>query len=67
MELVGKQGFVTSRVQGSDCGEVMISVRNGTERYYAVAEDPEANYAPNTRVVVVDELGGRTLVVSDQF
>jgi membrane protein implicated in regulation of membrane protease activity len=60
-ELVGKIGHVTVPIEPSRPGEVMLSVRGGTEAFAANAEEPIAKH---TQVVVVDWIGGRTVTVA---
>jgi hypothetical protein len=45
-------------------GEVMISVRGGTEAFHAYGSDAAEAIAPGARVVVVEYLPPRTVVVS---
>jgi membrane protein implicated in regulation of membrane protease activity len=60
--LEGKTGLVTDRVPpgGTSMGEVMIS----GQAYFALSVDPEAELAKGTRVVVVDHLPPRTVLVT---
>ena len=62
-ELVGKVGRVTGRIGPDRIGEVMVPVRGGTEAYHAYSADDE-EIAPGTRVLVVDLLPPRTVVVT---
>lgn len=62
-ELVGKVGRVTGRIGPDRIGEVMVPVRGGTEAYHAYSADDE-EIAPGTRILVVDVLPPRTVVVT---
>lgn len=62
-KVVGKTGRVTGRVSPGRIGEVMIPVRGGTEAYHALGTDDE-EIAPGTRVLVVEILPPRTVVVT---
>ena len=62
-ELVGKVGRVTGRIGPGRIGEVMVPVRGGTEAYHAYSADDE-EIAPGTRILVVDVLPPRTVVVT---
>lgn len=62
-KLVGKTGRVTGRVGPGRIGEVMVPVRGGTEAYHAYSADDE-EIAPGTRVLVIDTLPPRTVVVT---
>lgn len=62
-ELVGKVGRVTGRIGPDRIGEVMVPVRGGTEAYHAYGADDE-EIAPGTRILVVDVLPPRTVVVT---
>ena len=62
-ELVGKVGRVTGRIGPDRIGEVMVPVRGGTEAYHAYSADDE-EIVPGTRVLVVDLLPPRTVVVT---
>lgn len=64
-QVIGKVARVTGTVGPGRLGEVMVSVRGGTEAFNAyAAEDESQDIAPGTRVVVVDYLPPRTVVVS---
>lgn len=62
-QLVGKVGRVTGRIGPDRIGEVMVPVRGGTEAYHAYSADDE-EIAPGTRILVVDVLPPRTVVVT---
>lgn len=63
-QVTGKVGRVTGRIGPGRLGEVMLSVRGGTEAFNAYADNPETEIASGTRVVVVEYLPPRTVVVS---
>ena len=60
-ELVGKVGKVTVPIDPSHAGEVMLSVRGGTEAFMACSDVTIAKHA---RVVVVEWVAGRTVTVA---
>jgi len=62
-EIVGKMGRVTADITPGHLGEVLVEVRQGTERFLAAAADPEATIRKHTQVLVVGSLGGRTVEV----
>lgn len=59
--VLGKIGRVTLPVEEGRFGEVMIPIRGGYEAYAATSEH---QLSKNTQVVVVDDLGGRSVVVA---
>ena len=63
-DVIGKMGRVTADIIPGHLGEVMIEVRQGTERFLAAASDPEAIIKKHTQVLVVGSLGGRTVEVA---
>jgi hypothetical protein len=62
-EAVGKMGRVSVPISKGLPGEVIIQIRGGSEAYtaYTSGEEP---LAVNTRVVVVEQLSARTLLVT---
>ena len=64
LDVVGKLARVTADITPGHLGEVMIEVRQGTERFLARAADRDATIAKHTQVLVVGSLGGRTVEVS---
>lgn len=60
-ELIGTVGRVTVPIDAVHQGEVVIPVRGGTEAYAACADE---HIAKNSRVVVVELLSGRTVLVT---
>jgi hypothetical protein len=63
-DVIGKMGRVTADITPGDLGEVLIEVRQGTERVLASAADPEVTIKKHTQVLVVGSLGGRTVEVA---
>ena len=63
LDVVGKLGRVTADITPGHLGEVLIEVRQGTERFFARASDSKAIIQKHTQVVVVGSLGGRTVEV----
>jgi hypothetical protein len=63
LDVVGKLARVTADITPGHLGEVMIEVRQGTERFLARASDSGATIHKHTQVVVVGSLGGRTVEV----
>jgi hypothetical protein len=64
-QVVGKTGRVTGRISAGRLGEVMISVRGGTEAFHAYGLDASDEIATGTRVLVVEYLPPRTVVVTN--
>lgn len=64
--LIGKPGRMTASATHTRCGEVMLSVRQGTEAYFAFAADHDVIIATGAQVLVVDEGPGRTVYVTPQ-
>lgn len=62
--MVGKMGRVTSTISPERLGEVMVTVRGGSEAFTAYAAEGEESIAPGTRVVVVEYFPPRTVVVA---
>jgi hypothetical protein len=62
--MVGKIGRVTGRVGPGQIGEVMIPVRGGTEAFHAYAADTDDVLLTGTRIVVVEYMPPRTVIVT---
>jgi hypothetical protein len=62
--VVGKVGRVTGTVQPGRIGEVVLPIRGGTEAFHAYAVEDDATIAVGKRVVVVEHLPPRTVVVT---
>jgi hypothetical protein len=61
--VVGKIGRVTGTVQPGGVGEVMIAIRGGSEAFLARTDEKE-KLPVGTRVVILEYLPPRTVVVS---
>ena len=59
--LIGEVGYISVPIPAGKPGEVMLSVRGGTEAFAAWADEPIAKH---TRVVVVDERSARSVTVT---
>jgi membrane-bound ClpP family serine protease len=59
--LIGKVGRVTVSIPPGGPGEVLLSVRGGTEAFAAWSDEPIARHS---RVVVVESLSGRSVFVT---
>jgi hypothetical protein len=64
LDVVGKLARVTADITPGHLGEVMIEVRQGTERFLARAADKDLTIPKYTQVLVVGSLGGRTVEVA---
>ena len=62
-DAVGKIGRVSVPISQGVAGEVIIQIREGSEAYTAYTESEEP-LTVNTRVVVVEQLSSRTLLVT---
>jgi hypothetical protein len=60
----GKIARVTGRIAPGSLGEVMVPIRGGTEVFHAYASDGDDTIAVGARVVVVEYLPPRTVVVT---
>jgi membrane protein implicated in regulation of membrane protease activity len=60
-DLVGTVGMISVPISSSRTGEVVLPVRGGTEAFEACSDEP---IAKNTKVVVVECLTARTVVVA---
>lgn len=61
--VVGKIGRVTGTVAPGGVGEVMIAIRGGSEAFLARTDEKE-KLPVGTRVVILEYLPPRTVVVS---
>jgi hypothetical protein len=64
LDVVGKLARVTAEITPGHLGEVLIEIRQGTERFPARAADGNATIPKHTQVLVVASLGGRAVEVS---
>jgi hypothetical protein len=62
-QMVGKIGRVTGKIAPGVIGEVMVSVRGGTEAFHAYATDEDV-ILTGSRIVVVEYFPPRTVVVT---
>ena len=62
--VIGKVGRVTGTIAPGQLGEVMISIRGGSEAFHAYAVETGDTISTGTRVVVVEYFPPRTIVVS---
>ena len=62
--MVGKVGRVTGTVMPGRLGEVMVPVRGGTEAFNAYAADDDDTIPVGRRVVIVEYLPPRTVIVT---
>jgi hypothetical protein len=63
-KMIGKVGRVTGTIAPGLVGEVMVSIRGGTEAFHAYAADTQDTISTGTRIVVVEYFPPRTVVVS---
>lgn len=63
VDVVGKLGRVTATITPGHLGEILVEVRQGTERFLARASDAALTIPKHAQVVVVGSLGGRTVEV----
>ena len=63
-DMVGKVGRVTGTIAPGKTGEVVISVRGGTEAFLAHAIDADQTIQEHSRVVVVEYYPPRTVYVT---
>jgi membrane protein implicated in regulation of membrane protease activity len=63
-KLIGKVCRVIGRIEPGRLGEVMVPIRGGNEGYFAYADDAADTIEAGERVVVIDEAGARTVIVS---
>ena len=62
--MIGKEGRVTGTISPGSVGEVMVSVRGGTEHFHAYAADDDQTIPNGSRIVVVDYFPPRTVIVT---
>ena len=61
--MIGKQGRVSGRVAPGLVGEVMITVRGGSEAFHAYSATPDQEIPKGTLVIVVEYQAPRTVYV----
>jgi hypothetical protein len=62
--MIGKVGRVTGTIAPKRLGEIMVTVRGGSEAFHAYSSDPEETITVGQRVVVIEYFPPRTVVVS---
>jgi hypothetical protein len=62
--VVGKTGRVTGRIGPKSLGEVMVSVRGGSEAFHAYSVDRDVEIGTGSQVLVLEYLPPRTVVVT---
>jgi hypothetical protein len=62
--VIGKQGRVTGTIGPGLVGEVVLSVRGGSEAFYAFAAEPGAVIEVGESVLVVEYQPPRSVVVA---
>ena len=62
--MIGKAGRVTGTIGPDRVGEVMVPVRGGTEHFHAYAADDDDTIPRGSRVVVVEYLPPRSVIVT---
>jgi membrane protein implicated in regulation of membrane protease activity len=63
-QMIGKAGRVTGTIAPGHVGEVMVTVRGGTEHFHAYAVDGDDTIRAGTTVVVVEYFPPRSVVVA---
>jgi hypothetical protein len=63
-QMVGKIGRVTGKIAPGTLGEVMVPIRGGTEAFHAYAADRDDVIDTGARIVIVEYLPPRTVVVT---
>ena len=63
-DVVGKIGRVTGTIGPGKTGEVVVSIRGGSEAFHAYAAEANESIAAGTRVVVIEYFPPRTVSVS---
>lgn len=62
--VIGKIGRVTGAIEPGRIGEVMVPVRGATEAFHAYAADDDDVIPTGRRVLIVDHLPPRTVIVT---
>ena len=62
--VVGKTGRVTGRIGPKSLGEVMVSVRGGSEAFHAYNVDRDVEIGTGSQVLILEYLPPRTVVVT---
>lgn len=61
--MIGSRGRVTGTIGPGLIGEVLLSIRGGTEAFYAYPLNSEESFETGTQVLVVDFEPPRTVYV----
>jgi len=61
--VIGSRGRVTGTIGPGLIGEILLSIRGGTEAFYAYSANPEERLESGTQVLVVDFEPPRTVYV----
>lgn len=62
--VTGLTGRVTVAIEPGHVGEVLVSVQGSSQAYSAITEGEEAALPLNARVVVIEQVSARTLLVA---
>jgi hypothetical protein len=63
-QLIGKVARVIGTIEPGKLGEIMVSIRGGSESYFAYSGDPSERIEQGARVVVIEQEAPRTVIVS---
>jgi hypothetical protein len=63
-DIVGKIGRVTGAIGPGQTGEIVVSIRGGSEAFHAYAVDRSNTIAVGTRVIVIEYYPPRSVAVS---
>lgn len=61
--MIGKTGRVTGRIGPGRVGEIVLSVRGGSEAFYAHPADPQETIEIGSQVLVTEYQAPRTVYV----
>ena len=61
--MIGRTGRVTGRIAAGTTGEVHISVRGGTEAFFAFPDNDTDVFEPGSKVLVADFLAPNKVYV----
>ena len=62
--MIGKIGRVTGTIAPGKLGEVMISIRGGSEAFHAYGAEGDGTIKVGSRVVIVEYFPPRTVIVT---
>lgn len=63
-DVIGKVGRVTGKIGPGETGEVILSVRGGSEAFHAYSVDRAESIDVGARVIVIEYYPPRTVAVS---